>query len=230
MRGNPFGGHLGRREPIFVGDGVLLNSPNDTLVEAMAAAYEGSESSLADAPDFQALANVLAEYPYVSAVMAVSPLSVSLLDPLAMTRDTEAAEALLADLETMPLQPYQIAAFASVADGEREYGLALLVYVNAEAAQQAAASIDERLAALKSVRTQQTYADLLAETGTLEPAQVVADDATGLSAVVVRMTTPQPVNEEVDGQIVASHRGYVRFLQMLVLRDTNWLAWSSSEE
>jgi hypothetical protein len=162
--------------------------------------------------------------------MAVSPLSVSLLDPLAMTRDTEAAEALLADLETMPLQPYQIAAFASVADGEREYGLALLVYVNAEAAQQAAASIDERLAALKSVRTQQTYADLLAETGTLEPAQVVSDDATGLSVVVVRVTTPQPVNEEVDGQIVASHRGYVRFLQMLVSRDTNWLSWSSSEE
>ena len=51
--GNPFGGHLGRSEPIFVGDGVLLNSPIDTLVDAMVAAYQDSAPSLADTPEFR---------------------------------------------------------------------------------------------------------------------------------------------------------------------------------
>jgi hypothetical protein len=226
---NPFGGHLGRSEPIFVGDGVLLNSPDEPLVEAMAAAYDGSASSLADAPEFQAIAGVLAEYPYVSAVMAVSPLAVTTLDPRMMTENPEAAEALLASLEAEPLAPYTMTAFASAADGENEYGLALLVYVNAAAAQDAAAVIDNRLAALESVRTRQTYADILNAAGTLEPAQVVTDEATGLSVVVVRVTAPQPTNEEMDGQIVRSHLAFNRFVQMLYMRDTNWLVWGGEE-
>jgi hypothetical protein len=226
---NPFGGHLGRSEPIFVGDGVLLNSPDDTLVEAMVEAHADSASSLADAPEFQAIAGVLAAYPYVSAVMAVSPLAVTTLDPRAMTENPEAAEALMASLEAEPLAPYVMAAFASAADGENEYGLALLVYVNADAAQDAAAVIDNRLATLESMRTRQLYADLLNQIGTLEPAQVVTDEATGLSVVVVRVAGAQPTNEEVDGQIVRSHLAFNRFVQMIYMRDTNWLVWSGGE-
>jgi hypothetical protein len=226
---NPFGGHLGRSEPIFVGDGVLLNSAVDTVVEAMAATYEGSASSLADAPEFQAIAGVLAEYPYVSAVMAVSPLAVTTLDPRMMTENPEIAERLMRGIEAEPLAPYQLAAFASAADGENEYGLALLVYVNADAAQDAAAVIDNRLATLESMRARQLYADILSAAGTLEPAQVVTDEPTGLSVVVVRVTRTQPTNVVVDGDIVRSHLAFNRFVQMVYGRDTNWLVWGGGE-
>lgn len=228
---NPFGGYLGRSEPIFVGDGVLLNSAADNVVGAMTATYEGGASSLADTPEFQALANVLAAYPYVSAVMAISPLAVTTLDPRMMTENPEAAEALLASLEAEPLEPYVMAAFASAADGENEYGLTMLVYVNADAAQDAAAVLDNRLATMQSMRTQETYAGILNAAGTLEPASVIEDEATGLSVVVVRVTAPQPVNEEIDGQIVrSSHLPFNRFVQMLHMRDTNWLVWGGSDE
>lgn len=226
---NPFGGEFGRSEPIFVGANVLLNSTDDALVEQMAAAYTDRIPSLADAPEFQALDNILAVYPYLSAVMAVNPLNLGQLDPFWIEREPEIAERLIASIEAAPLAPYQLAAFASAADEENEYGLALLVFVNADAAQAAAAIIDNRLAVMESGRTQQTYADLLNERGTLEPAQVVMDDATGLSVVVIRVTGNQPTSEEVDGQIVWSHRMFQRFVDMIYTRDTSWLVWGGTE-
>ena len=226
---NPFGGHLGRSEPIFVGDGVLLNSASDALVEEMVAAYTDDAPTLADAPEFQAIANVLAEYPYLSAVLAVSPLDLAQIDPIVIERNPEIAERLLEGIEAEPLAPYAAAAFASAADDEHEYGLTLLVYTNADAAQDAAAVIDNRLATMESLRAGQTYTDLLNEIATLEPAQVVADEATGLSVVVVRVTGDLPTNEEVDGQIIWSHRHFQRFVQMVYARDTHWLVWGAGE-
>jgi hypothetical protein len=228
--GNPFGGHLGRSEPIFVGDGVLLNSPDDTLVDAMADAYAGSAPSLADAPEFQAIANMLAEYPHVSAVIAVSPLALGQIDPVAITRSPEIAERLMAGIEAEPLAPYAAAAFVSAADETNEYGLALVVYTNAEAAQDAAGVIGHRLETLESLRTGQTYADILNDAGILESAQVVTDEATGLSVVVVRVTGELPPNEEVDGQMIWSHRIFQRFTQMIYARDANWLVWGGEEQ
>ena len=227
---NPFGGDLGRSEAIFVGENVLLNSSSDVVVESMAAAYADSASSLAEMPEFQALANVLAEYPYVSAVMAAKPFALASLDPRTMTENPEVAERLLADLEAAPLPPYLVTAFASAADTEHEYGLTLLVFASADAAQDAAAVIDNRLATMESFRTQQVFTDLLNEAGTLEPAQVITDEVTGLSVVVVRVAGDLPTSEPVDGSIVRSHLPYQRFVQMMYTRDTNWLVWGGGEE
>ena len=226
---NPFGGDLGRSEPVFVGENLLLNSPDDVLVESMIAAYQDSASSLADMPEFQALAHTLDAYPYLSAVTVFNPFPLTSLDPRVMTQNPEAGEALLAELEAAPLAPYLVTALASAADAEHEYGLALLVFANAGAAEQAAAVIDNRLETMKSVRTQQTYADILTEIGTLEPAQVVTDDATGLSVVVVRVTGDLPSNQQPDGTAERSHLPFQRLLQMVFMRDTNWLVWSAGE-
>lgn len=227
---NPFGGHLGRSEPIFVAKDVLLNSPDNTLVETMAETFAGDAPSLADAPEFQALANVLAEYPYVSAVIAVNPLDLAQIDPFWIERQPEAAESLLASIDDDPLAPYQLAAFASAADEETEYGLLLLVYVSDDAAQAAAATLDNRLATMASGRTGEIIAHDLNELGTLEPAQVVTDEETGLAVVVVSVTREQPSNTEVDGEIIWSHRIFRRFTDMYISKDLPFLIWSGGEE
>lgn len=234
LMGNPFGGELGRSEPLFVDDGVLLNSPHFPLVEAMAAAYEGGESSLADAPEMQAVAAVLDGYPYVMSVMAVSPLSLGTIDLNFMDDDAKAQtlESITSALEAAPLAPYQIAAFASAADETNEYGLALLVYANADAAEQAAASIDQRLAGMHSFRMPtRTYAEILADSGTLEPSAVVTDESTGLSVVVLRASKPLPSNEPGDdGMVMGSHLIYRRLYEMINARDSSWLVWGSGAE
>jgi hypothetical protein len=223
---NPFGGMVGRNELLFVGDGVLLNSATIPEIEAMIDAYASGGPSLADDPAYQALANVLAGYPYVNVVLAYSPLAVGHLNAAALARNPELA----AGLEAHPISQYAAMAFASTSDGETETGLALLVYANADAAQEAAAAIDNRLAVLTSAETQQTYRELLGEVGTLEPTTVVTDEATGLSVVVVSVTKPQPSNEAVDGEIAWSHRILVRFVRMVHDRDVHWLVWGSGEE
>jgi hypothetical protein len=234
LMSNPFGGDLGRSEPLFVAEGVLLNSPHFPLVEAMADTYEGSGTSLADAPELQAVAGVLDDYPHVMSVMAVSPLSLGTIDLSFATEEAQVqlSEGIVSQLESMPLAPYQIAAFASTADETNEYGLALLVYADADAAQQAAASIDQRLAGMRSFRQpQRTYAEILNNVGTLEPSAVVTDEATGLSVVVVRISDALPLNEpDSMGLIPGSHVPYRRFYEMIISRDINWLIWGSGEE
>jgi hypothetical protein len=217
-----------------VAEGVLLNSPHFPLVEAMADTYEGSGASLADAPEFQAVAGVLDGYLHVMSVMAVSPLSLGTIDLSFATEEAQAqlSEGLVSQLESLPVAPYQIAAFASAADETDEYGLALLVYADADAAQQAAASIDQRLAGMRSFRQpQRTYAEILNNVGTLEPSAVGTDEATGLSVVVVRISDALPLNEpDSMGLIPGSHVPYRRFYEMIISRDINWLIWGSGEE
>lgn len=233
LPGNPFGGELGRTEPLFVDDGILLNSPYFPLVETMAATYEGSGASLADAPAFQAVDAVLGEYPYVTSVIAASPQMFGVLDLSFALGDAQAqlAEEITAQLEAAPLAPYQAAAFASTADNENEYGLALLVYADADAAQEAAAAIDARLESMQSVRVRRSYADVLTDAGTLEPSAVVTDEATGLSVVVVRASKPLPSNEPGDdGMVMGSHLVYRRFYEMIISRDNHWLIWGGGEQ
>jgi hypothetical protein len=222
---NPFGGMVGRQELMFIGDGVLLNSATIPEIEAMIDTYTGGPS-LADDPAYQALANVLAGYPYINGVAAYNPLAMGQLSALTLARDPDTVAA----LEAHPIAPYAAMAFASTSGDESEYSLALLVYANVGAAQDAADAIDQRLTVLKSKETQQTYSELFGELGTLEPAQVVTDDATGLSVVVVSISKPIPVNEPVDGEIAGSHRPYLTFLRMVYARDTHWLVWGGGEE
>ena len=232
---NPFGGAVGRNELMFVGNGVLLNSASTPELDAMIDTYTGSAPSLADDPAFVALANVLDEYPYVNVVTAYSPLELGTPAVLAFTRDQGFVDRRTAALDANPISPYAAVALASTADSENEYGLVLLVYANADAAQDAAAALDNRLAMLESINVlqssgeQKTFAEIYNEAGTLAPAQVVTDDATGLSVVVVSVSAPIPSNEAVDGTILRSHLLHAMLIKMIYDRDLPWLVWGGAE-
>lgn len=224
MPENPFGGALGRSEISYVQDGILLNSPDDETLLSMTYALKGTARSLADSADFQAADHVLAAYPYVSAVIAVSPLALGLGDPMRMIEGQEidipeGADALL------PF--YSSALFASVANENLdEYGLVLLVYGDSETAEIAAAAVDARLA-LPSVVTRMSYAELFAELGDVAPAQVISDEATGLSLVVLSMGGI-PREDIVESGI--GHSAFMRLIQSVYRRDTEWLRWGVESE
>jgi hypothetical protein len=133
---NPFGGGLGRSEPVFVADGLILNSPDIAVLEAMIAAYEGSAESLADLPEFQALAAALAETVYHS-LEVFGPSE----DSLPVPARNEAEEL----LGTVPLPVYRIGATANGVDESGRTSTFLLVYSDSESAGDAAAAIDVRV-------------------------------------------------------------------------------------
>jgi hypothetical protein len=76
---NPFGGNLGRQEPLLIAPGYLINSADYAQVEAMADAYADDENSLADAPDFHAAAaiasasGVLVQAQFVNSALLSAP-------------------------------------------------------------------------------------------------------------------------------------------------------------
>lgn len=223
---NPFGGRLGQMKPLFVGNGLIVVAGDYALLQDLVAPLTISarspsdpdrERTLADLPEYQALANVLAANPLVSAVMV--------FDPLDLQPDPGPDEDVVALLQASPLPPFDLFAIASVADADEgsEDAVALLVYQDAADAETAAASIDARLA-LPTVRGDRTYSDVYGEFGTIEPAQVVADEATGLSVVVLRVSGERPPAENEEGLTVMSHRAFSRFLQSVYMRDMLWLA------
>lgn len=225
---NPFGGSLGRSEPLFAADDVLLNSAGYEVLKAMIDTYEGRRS-MANLREFQAIADVLDGYPFVMSVSAFSPFSLRVSDLRLVdsaNRD-EVMERLKAHTELAPLPLYSAFALASVADSENEYGLAMLVYSDEGTAQAAAAAIDERLTSIESIGVPgRTYADLLSEFGTLEPSAVIADASNRMFVVVVRVGQPIPANTPNDqGTILPSYLLYNRLVQMIFTRDSYWLLW-----
>lgn len=228
---NPFGGRLGQMRPLFVGDGLIVVAGDYDVLQALIAPLTTSARSpvdpetervLADLPEYQALANTLAADPLVPAVMV--------FDPADLQTDPAPDEDAQAVLDANPLPPFALFAIASAADAgaQTEDGLALLVYEDAADAETAAASIDARLA-LPSVRGDRAYSEIYGEFGTVEPAQVVADEATGLSVVVLRVSGERPPVENEEGGTVMSHRVFSRFLQSVYMRDTLWLTTGAEE-
>jgi hypothetical protein len=223
---NPFGGRLGQMRPLFVGEGVIVVAGDYAVLQALIGPLTISarspsdpdrERTLADLPEYQALANTLAANPLVPAVMVFAPADLQ-ADP-APDDDAQAV------LDANPLPPFELFAVASTADtgAQTEDGLVLLVYQDAADAETAAASIDARLT-LSSARGDRVYSDIYGEFGTLEPAQVVTDEATGLSVVVLRARGERPPAEDEDGRTPLSHRAFMRFLQSVYMRDMLWLA------
>jgi hypothetical protein len=223
MPENPFGGNLGRREISYVQDGIFVNSPDDVTLLSMTYALKGSARSLAESPELQAADHALSEWPYVSAVIAVSPLELGVGDPMRMI---EGQEVVIPEGADVLLPFYSAALFASVADEERQYGLALLVYADAETAEIAAAAVNARLGLLSSV-TEEPYRELFAEFGEVVPAEIVTDEATGLSVVVLRVGGPTHDEAAENGLV---HSSFNRLVQSIYRRDTEWLRWGVEGE
>ena len=221
-RSNPFGGQLGQMKPLFVGDGVIAVAGDFAVLQALIAPLTEDAPVLAERPEYQALAGALTAYPLVPAVMVFDPADLQL--------DTAPDEDAQAVIDANPLPPFELVAIASGADDDPrvEDGVLLLVYADAADAETAAASIDARMA-LASVRAQATYAELYSVNGTLEPAQVVTDEATGLSVVMVRVSSENPPLEDENGLTVLAHKEFLRFMQSLVARDALWLLTTGGE-
>jgi hypothetical protein len=219
MPENPFGGHLGRSEISYVQHGTFLNSADEVTLLSMTYAVKGSGRTLADSAAFQAADHVLSEWPYVSAVTAINPLILRLSDTPRTLGDREVPIPEGADAA---LPRYDAVVFASVADEERQYGLALLMYPDVETAEIAAAAVDARLEQLSLVM-RSTYAEVFADLGDVIPAQVITDEATGLSVVVFRIGG---LTHEEAVELRVPHIAFMRFMQGVYSQDTEWLHWT----
>lgn len=224
----PFGGHLGRRQPVAVTGDLVISSTSDLVVEALLATRAGEFPSFADVPEVRALDALLAGFPYVTTVTMVNPAATALLDPMAIIgfgpdADPSRLEAVHAELDSLPLPFYNLTAFASVADEQNEYGLALLIYPDAELAAIAAASVDQRLQSFEYGSAGLSFADYYGERGAIEPATVFTHEESGISIVVLSIVREIPPLLDDDGVTVQTGQGFSRLFGSVTMRDAFWL-------
>jgi hypothetical protein len=122
MRENPFGGYLGRRQPMIVGDDLLMSSADLDLVLAHVDAMAGETPSLADAPGYQAAVNAVAEDADILQAAVSGPVMVQqiMATPLSgdlLPAETDGPTSVVSSGDSRELPAYELLILADVATG-----------------------------------------------------------------------------------------------------------------
>jgi hypothetical protein len=229
-RSLPFGGEIGRSEPLAISGQEILNSADLATLEAMLAAADGEADSLADDPAYRALA--LAGDPAVPLIQATFlPGGMLGLGPdiyRLLGGSPEAATELLTRLdETFEPMPAAdaVAILDGATDSEQVVTIALAYADEADAAI-AAEVLPRRLETLPAASYEAALAELLADRGVTSVAGSVLPAGEGTSAVA-RIEVRAPLaDSEVDaatGQPAPSSSLYRLFIDLVQRRDLLWL-------
>lgn len=227
--GNPFGGQLGRLEPLAVSTSDLLSSASGDTVRAMLAAADGTAPSLASDPAYRAAAEaVAAEVPVTQATLIPSALVGADVVGMLLVGGEEAKarlEAIAATFE--PIPPPELIAFSDAATSSEQIATIALVYRDAVDARRAADVVPERLETMESVRVLRPIRDLLDERGVGPVAGQVwtsADGSRSVAVITLRAPLPAAEPDPGTGTLMSSSLTYRMLVDMLTSRDTMWLA------
>ncbi len=227
---DPFGGRLGRQQPLAVSRGDLLSSADEATVRAMLDAGSGAGPSLADDLRWSAAVGALgAEGLLIQATFV--PASQLTLDPATVLLGDPSAESLDAWLEGLraagfrAMPPATLLAIGDAATADEQVVTLALTYPTLEDAQAAAAVLPERLTQMSSVRTLRPWSEVLAERGVTEVTAAASATASGEGVATLTLRAPLASAEPGDpGTPTASSRLYSLFVQAVAARDLGWLA------
>ena len=228
---NPFGGDLGRNEPMAVSATDLLGSAGFATVQGMLAAAGGSTPSLAERPAYRAAAEAVD--PDVRLIQAsLVPgdwLAADVAGLLMGSESLEEAKARLAELASTfePIPPYELVAIVDGATATEQVVSVALVYGSAEDAAIAADVIPRRLETMESQAAGQPFRELLAGRGVSSvTGRAVPSGAGGRATALIELRAPlasdQPDPDS--GKLTASSLVYRMLMDMVYRRDTMWLA------
>jgi hypothetical protein len=204
--GNPFGGRIGRAEPLALlpDSGLLLNAPNFAVLEALLPAALSGQDTLADQPDYAALAQV-------------ATASGTLIQ-MQFTADVGLAAAPAA----LALPPYGLLAIAQRLEADAQYADVLLSYTDEAGARAALSAITTRLETAATQDGRPVLALFADREMTLTTAVVPAGERF-VAQLALRAPLPPDVPGS-DGRLVASAAPFRLLIQMLQRRDLGWLA------
>ncbi len=225
-RSNVFGGELGRSQPVLIGDGVIVSSPNLDEVEATASTLAGNSDSLADQPDDHAAAEAITASGVLTQAYFIAPINISTAnESLMMSTMSDAQIAKVrAQLEAdfVPLPPYTLCAIADTATSTDEQAIVALVYETRSDAEDAAALFPDHLTRYQSLLTGQSMGDMLDDRGvTTIKASIFSASS---NRTVLLLTLSAPLNGAEGGQSAQSSAIYRLLINAYFARDLGWLA------
>lgn len=228
---DPFGGRLGRKQPLAVSPSTLLSSADIATVDGMIAASAGDAPSLAFDPDWSAAAGALAGEGTTLIQATFVPGSLLLIDPAAILSsdpslaDLKAWVAQLRDEGFRAIPPATLLAIGDAATGTEQVVTLALTFPTLADAQTAAEVIPERLGQMRSLRVQKTWTELLADRGVTSVEGAATETPAGGGVATITLRAPLAGDEPDDtGRLVASSMLYRLFTQAVYARDTDFLA------
>lgn len=175
--GDPFGGELGRMQPVvFVpleGQAQLISSPYLPALEASVATASGESPSLADSPDYQTAVRALTE-------------SSTLLQAYFVNGE---AFGELAD--AAPLPAYSLAVLAETETDDGVTASITLIFPTQADAEAAVSILETRMETLSTGRSSETFAATLKDRGVLFETQTAEDAETGLGLLQFTFHAPE---------------------------------------
>jgi hypothetical protein len=225
---NPFGGRLGRSEPLAMAPNELLSTADAGTMDAMLAVAEGSATSLADHGPFRAVATAPSEdVAILQATFLPGTLLGSGPDVASMIgASPDEVEALLAEFEALAqlTAPAAVAIIDAATPTEQVVTIALAYPDEAEATR-AADAVAERLGSVRSLTRDVALADLLDQRGVTSMTWAALPPAPGASAVgKVELRAPLVGEDATDSnRPVPSSALYRLLVDLINTRDLLWL-------
>ncbi len=227
---NPFGGELGRSQPVLVGQRLVASSPSIDALNLVSSAITGDERNLLDQPAYRAAAEAItADGTLIQAYFVnstdIAPAAEGLL--LNSRLSAEQVKALTEQLqdEFVPLLQYNLIAFADTLTGSEQTTIIALVYTNHADAEASAALFPARLEEAMSFQTNALFGDMLKERGVTATDVAIYDASSNRSVLTISLRSPLPSAELADGERPQSiSRVYSLLVRALFARDLSWLA------
>jgi hypothetical protein len=233
--GNPFGGRLGRSEPLAVAASDLLSSADAATVDEMLAVADGSAASVADLGPYRAVASAAQDdLTIVQATLLAATQVLALGDPAVLIGESplspDELEALVAELTTEfeklpPMSAPEAVAIIDGASPTEQVVTVALAYRDEAEATRAAEAVAERLASVRSVARDVPLSELFDARGvTSITPTVVAPGPDGYATAVVEVRAPLAGDEPTDSGGPAASSGLYRlFMQLIQTRDLLWI-------
>ncbi len=210
---DPFGGQLGRKQPLaFVPPDTLLSSASYDVVQAMLASQQSpDEDSILSLPEYRAAAE---------AITARGTLLQAVIIPPDALYEEPAGKG--------GVPRYELAVFAHIRDEEDVLTLVGLVYANERLASQATDLLPIHFDAAVSQRVNRPFAEMVAERGgTVSKGQWYVEQDSGYAVALLEFRSPVEAAEpDPDAQPPAPRASGLIFrllVQSLYNRDTAWL-------
>jgi hypothetical protein len=192
---DPFGGRLGMAARIAIWPEYLANSRYWEMTEAITAATQGEQPSLADEPNYRALAEAIT----TPEGLLLQALFLNVADVGFIPEDVFAMLTESAGVDPTekygPLMPYALAVLADRQEAQDQVHLIGLVYPNAAYAEAAAEEVARRI----RVFTLPGQSDevLVERFGALVASRVYESETTGQAVAIVEVRYPLPA-ERID--------------------------------
>ena len=243
MRVNPFGGHVGQRQPMVISDDILMASSDLELVQAHLDTAAGTLPSLAADPSYRAAIGAISQDAYVLQAIIINE---TLTRQLAEKMPTEAwyrlgeqpgeLETYLKDFQELPT--YELLILADAVTKDEQIARLGIVYKNAESAEIAGSILLKRLADHQSAEYNRPFAELLTLRNMTDPRYFVHKEADRATLVLEFPTRKADNNELIQMRNPVGYDGastppgllYKLSLRMFMMEDTSWLSVVSRAE